>query len=143
MKVFQLKDITARISTRDHGTQAAIKLFEILMSSKMIEYREEKSADGFMELLIIPDPDGAVIDIPENSEVSTSFLDEVIYRLSEQNQLHRFRFQIHDIRVYEKFQTISTDRQVPIGIIMNGEELTIKPSSKPIKKKGNIIYQDL
>ena len=143
MKVFLLKDISSKISTRDDGTQAAIRLFELLMSSEMIEYRKEILPDGSIQVSLIRDPDGAVIEIPENSGVSTSFLDEVIYRLAEQNQLRHFRFQIHDERIYKKFVLASTRHKVPIDIIYNDENQTIEPSSEPSQKEVKIIFKDL
>jgi len=144
MKILQLKDISVKTSNRDCGSQAAIRLFEILLSAEMNEadYLIVKGLDAASEASIMPYNDDIYIDIPIESDVSTSFLDEIIYRLAEQNQLHRFRFQIRGNRVHEKLILISTNRNVQIKVNWDGKDQTIEPSAKtPTKLK--IDYQDL
>jgi len=142
MKMFKLSNITKRTTSRDHGSDAALAIIELL-HNHIIEKVEASSIDGVNSVTIHTNTDELMIDISDDSRPSASFLDEIIYRLDDKNLLHRFRFRIHNDRVFQKLEKISNDRVISININWNDKRKTIKPSDKPSKAKHKIIHRDL
>ena len=142
MDYIKLEKITTHTSSRDDGFQAALELIALFYSPEINNYKREKLPDGRMRFSTQRDPDGIGIDIPKDSHVTTSFLDEIFYRLYEKELLHHFRFRINDDRIYKKFQSISNRRKVSININWNEKNEVIEPTEEPLKKKRDVALKD-
>ena len=136
MKEINLKDITNKTSNRADGTEAAIELIDALH-----QYGSTVLVENSVE--IMPNVidvkikwNGLTIEIEENFHVSSSFIDEIIYRLDEKQILHNFAFALYDEKTYEKFQKASDNRGIEIKVIWQDEATFIKPSEKLQKQSG-------
>lgn len=144
MKHIVLKDLCKSASNRDDGTEAAVKLLGVLHEQRSIfslnriettdpnYLSEHLSTLGFI-----------IVEIPEDMNLSASFVDELIYRLDEKEVLGIFVFIIPDDRTYEKFQKVSTNREIEIKAIWQEEGISIKPSEKKTHEDRKIIIRDL
>jgi hypothetical protein len=143
MKVIPLKEITNKTSTRDDGTEAAIQLIDDLhqYGPTVVPGESEWIYPNVIEVRI--EWNGLIVEIPEDVHVSSSFIDEIIYRLDEKGILKDFAFALFNEKTYDKFQTVSDNREIEINVMWNDKRKTIKPSDKPSKAKHKIIHRDL
>ncbi|MBU1024323.1 hypothetical protein KKB99_08595 [bacterium] len=143
MKVISLKDLTDRTSSRADGTDAAIQLIDLLHQHgpTVVPGKSEFITPNVMEVRI--EWNGLIIEFVENFYVSSSFVDEIIYRFDEKQILHNFAFALYDEKTYEKFQKVSDNRGIEIKVIWQKEATFIKPSEKTSKTERTIIYRDL
>jgi hypothetical protein len=144
MTTASIKELSKSTINRDDGTEAAVRMLALLYERGYAlvkqQFEKDKSSN---EISFSADFGDMVIDVSEDVTLSASFIDELIYRLDEKEVLGTFVFAIHDDRNYEKFQKVSTNREIEIKVIWQGEKATIKPSEKKTHEDRKIIIRDL
>lgn len=144
MEQIVLRDLCKSASNRDDGTEVAVKLLGVLHEQRSIfnpDNNEPIDSNYFTKFYLSL---GYIsIEIPEDMSLSSSFVDELIYRLDEKDVLNNFVFVIWGDRTYEKFQTVSTNREIEIRVIWHGEGTVIMPSEKKTHEDRKIIIRDL
>lgn len=138
-----LKEICKSTTNRDDGTAAVLKLLENLYPQDPITFGKKTEEEESDMVHFRVEWNGVIIDIPEDMVLSASFVDELIYRLDEKEVLGTFVFSIHDDRNYEKFQKVSTNREIEIYAIWHGDNVIIFPSEKKTHEDRKIIIRDL
>lgn len=143
MKAIFLKEITSKTSSRADGTEAAIQLIDALhqYGPTVVPGESEWIYPNVIEVRI--EWNGLIVEISEDVHVSSSFIDEIIYRLDEKGILKDFAFALYDEKTYDKFQTVSDNREIEVKVIWKEKATFIKPSDKPSKAKHKIIHRDL
>jgi hypothetical protein len=137
-----LKEICKSTTNRDDGTATVLKLLENLYPQDPTTFGKKMEEESDMVHFRV-EWNGVIIDIPEDMVLSASFVDELIYRLDEKEVLGTFVFSIHDDRNYEKFQKVSTNREIEISAIWHGDNVIIFPSEKKTHEDRKIIIRDL
>ncbi len=143
MKAISLKEITSKTSNRADGTEAAIQLIDALhqYGPTVVPGKSETIAPNFFQIRI--EWNGIIVEILEDVHVSSSFVDEIIYRLDEKGILKDFAFALFNDKTYDKFQTVSDNREIEIKVIWKEKATFVKPSEKTSNAKRKITYKDL